>query len=347
MTEIAVVLVNWKTTRELGVCLARLQPARSALEVIVVDNDSRDPALHQLKTVHPTITLIENHDNAGFARACNQGLARASAPFVLFLNPDTEADPAALKLLCDHLRTHPATGLVGPQIKNRNGDWVEACRRPFPSLWSALRELLVPEPIWNVLKKILRGRPNPRLRHTSGPAPCLQGSCLMGRRRQLLALGGFDETVPLYLDDGDLCYRYHKNGFAVDYLAEAEVLHHGARSVAQMPNRRLSSLMAVLAHDAFFLKHRGLWQVAAYHLAIITSTPLFLLLDLLLWLPVNAFRPGFIGLYWAKHICLLQYGFSFRFHTTALPPSWPRSILPHFAAYRRGRKAPGDLDPPR
>jgi glycosyltransferase involved in cell wall biosynthesis len=88
-----IVMVNWNIGRPLRDCVAALAGARhqcySLGQVIVVDNASSDGSATDLHAAGLPLFVIRNADNRGFAAACNQGAARCSADYLLFLNPDT------------------------------------------------------------------------------------------------------------------------------------------------------------------------------------------------------------------------------------------------------------------
>jgi GT2 family glycosyltransferase/glycosyltransferase involved in cell wall biosynthesis len=85
-------------------------------EVIIVDNDSRDGTPDYLRALaheHSHVSVILNQDNLGFAKANNQGIARATGEYLVLLNNDTIVPPGWLSRLLWHL-LDPAVGLVGP-----------------------------------------------------------------------------------------------------------------------------------------------------------------------------------------------------------------------------------------
>jgi GT2 family glycosyltransferase len=97
-----------------------------ALEVIVVDNGSRNETGEYLRTlaaVDPRVHVILNPENAGFARACNQGLALARGELLVLLNNDTLVPPGWLGRFRAVLQD-PAIGLAGP-VTNRIGNEAE------------------------------------------------------------------------------------------------------------------------------------------------------------------------------------------------------------------------------
>src|SRR3990172_13219213 len=89
---VSVVIVNWNAREALGRCLDSLflHHPQFVLDVVVVDNCSRDSSPAMVRQRFPAVRLIENFGNLGFAAACNHGLnvIRQDTPYVLILNPD-------------------------------------------------------------------------------------------------------------------------------------------------------------------------------------------------------------------------------------------------------------------
>src|SRR5262249_46308269 len=103
-------------------CLRSLAPAEHPeWDVRVVDNASGDGSPAMVKSEFPTVRLIENADNAGYARANNQGLRDNPAPYALLLNSDTRATPAAIQGLLAFMDAHPDAGAVSPRLLNADG----------------------------------------------------------------------------------------------------------------------------------------------------------------------------------------------------------------------------------
>ena len=88
-SDLAVVIVNYNTGDYLERCLRSLEraPGRRRVDVLVIDNASRDGSHRRAIAAHPWARLIENDENVFLSPAWNQGLRETSAPFVLFLNP--------------------------------------------------------------------------------------------------------------------------------------------------------------------------------------------------------------------------------------------------------------------
>src|SRR6516164_9182168 len=107
--DISVVIVNYNTAHLLGELFATLEASRGALklQVIVVDNASRDGSVDVLRTKFPNVELIENPTNVGFGRANNQALPRIRGRYVLLLNTDAFMAPDTLQTTADFMDAHP------------------------------------------------------------------------------------------------------------------------------------------------------------------------------------------------------------------------------------------------
>jgi N-acetylglucosaminyl-diphospho-decaprenol L-rhamnosyltransferase len=133
-----IVIVNWNIGRPLRDCVAALAGARhqcySLGQVIVVDNASSDGSATDLHAAGLPLSVIRNADNRGFAAACNQGAARCSADYLLFLNPDTTVlgETLAKTVACMARSESARIGIIGVQLLDRNGEIARSCAR-FPT----------------------------------------------------------------------------------------------------------------------------------------------------------------------------------------------------------------------
>src|SRR5688500_18022519 len=88
--DLSVLVVNWNTRDLLRDCLesvsARVRDAR--IELVVVDNGSRDGSVELLRQEYPWVVRIENEDNRGFAAGVNQAISASHGRYVLLLNSD-------------------------------------------------------------------------------------------------------------------------------------------------------------------------------------------------------------------------------------------------------------------
>src|SRR5687767_9175859 len=95
---LSIIIVAYKSRDEIGACLASLPPTLDGrpVEVVVVDNAPADGAGAIIQRRFPRVNYIAAESNLGFSRANNLGYSNSNGEYVLFLNPDTVSNPAAL-----------------------------------------------------------------------------------------------------------------------------------------------------------------------------------------------------------------------------------------------------------
>lgn len=253
--DLSVVLVHYRSPAALEQCLRTLAPelAPWATEIVVVDNDSRDGTPDALRASHPGVRVIANPDNAGYARAVNQGIAATSGETVLVMNPDCEVRPGALRVLLEHLRANPQVAIAAPRIQNPDGT-LEYSARSFPDHLTFLFNR------YSLLTRLFPGNPWSRRYlltdwdHASSRAvDWLSGACLLVRRAAIEQVGGMDEAFFMFNEDVDWCRRMKLAGWSNMYLPQATVMHHVGASRHRVAPRVILSRHLGMIH--YFRKH--------------------------------------------------------------------------------------------
>jgi GT2 family glycosyltransferase len=110
---VSVIIPNLDGRDILACCLRSLERQTfKDFEVIIVDNGSTDGSVEMVRSDFPWLEIvIENDNNLGFAKACNQGIKAASADLIALLNNDTEAHPAWLAELVQAADADPEVGM--------------------------------------------------------------------------------------------------------------------------------------------------------------------------------------------------------------------------------------------
>lgn len=222
--QVTVCLVNRDGGEGFARCLAAL-PAEA--RAVVVDNASRDGS--QVAATRRSYTrLLENPDNAGFARGCNQAAQHAAGEVLLFLNNDALLEGPALEALLASLAADPQAVAAGPRLLGERGPQPGSAG-PAPRLGALLHRIRWLR--WTGLFKAAHRRYRDGL-PAAGPVERLGGAALAVRRRAFEAVGGFDEGYPFGLEDVDLSLRLGRLGRLL-YVPAAEVLHAGGVSSAR------------------------------------------------------------------------------------------------------------------
>ena len=118
--RIGVVILNWKRPQDTLACLVSLgRIETTALDIVVVNNGPRDGLAQTIQDRFPSVTVIENERNLGFAGGCNVGMRRLLArgvDFVLLHNDDAEVAPDTIQRLVDYANAQTTIGMIGPTI---------------------------------------------------------------------------------------------------------------------------------------------------------------------------------------------------------------------------------------
>jgi GT2 family glycosyltransferase len=220
------VIVNFRRHDLVAACIRALQSGtRPPDEIVVVDNQADDAALAVLAEQHPDVVLIANRENAGYARACNQGAAGALTDYVLFINPDVTVEGDCMERCLEAAEADPAIGIVTPRLVRPDGRLDHACHRGIPTPSASLAYALrlhrrFPASHW--AGRYTMSWLDPRTDHD---VEACTGAFMLVRRGDLQAVGGWDERYWFYAEDLDLCVRIARIGQRVRYLGSATATH--------------------------------------------------------------------------------------------------------------------------
>jgi GT2 family glycosyltransferase len=256
---LSVILVNYNTAALLPECLDRVEAASKGLSVqlIVVDNASRDSSSEVLRGYSDRCEVIKNPVNVGFGRANNQVLDRVRGRYVLLLNVDAFIEADALVKTLAYMEAHPRCGILGVRLIGRDGDLQPSCRY-FPTPWNVF------------LNQIGLARLFPRTRlvddmqwsHDAVRACDWVPGCFYLVRPQLIAeIGLFDPRFFVYYEEVDHCRRARTAGWEVIYFPDTAVVHLGgeaAKSAGQLGAGQQLSELQIESELLYFRKHHGL-----------------------------------------------------------------------------------------
>jgi N-acetylglucosaminyl-diphospho-decaprenol L-rhamnosyltransferase len=257
---LAVVIVNYNTGEWLGRCLRALEAARRdlAVEVVVIDNASADRSADVAERL-PGVRLIRNPANRYLSPAWNQGAEATDAPYLLFLNPDTEWFAGSLGDLLRVAHADREAGIVGPMLRNVDGT-VYASGRRFPGLVDGLGHTFV-SLVRSDNRFARRYRMDDWDRTTPRVVDWVSGACMLMPRAAFDAVGGFDERFPLYAEELDIATRLGDAGWHVLFTPGVEVIH--AVGVSTGGDRRPRGLLVMHSTSLYryYATHRAVgWR---------------------------------------------------------------------------------------
>lgn len=197
MPLVSVLIVNYNVKDYLIQCLRSIELTDHGIpyEVVVVDNASADNSMDDVVPLFPWVKWIQLSENIGFGRANNKGLEYCSAPYVLFLNPDTIIARDTLLVMVRYLKEHPEVGLAGCKVLNPDGTFQLACRRGLPTPWASFCKLFGLQSLFPNSRVFAGYNLTYLLTNETYNVDALIGAFMMGPRDLILNMGGFDPST--------------------------------------------------------------------------------------------------------------------------------------------------------
>ena len=134
MAKLSIVIVNYNVKHYISQCLDSVfNSSLKDVEVIVVDNHSRDGSVEYIKSKYPEVKVIASNHNLGFARGNNLVLRSIKSQYALLLNPDTILTSDVLQRSVDFMDLNPKCGGLGVCMLNVDGTKAMESRRGLPT----------------------------------------------------------------------------------------------------------------------------------------------------------------------------------------------------------------------
>jgi N-acetylglucosaminyl-diphospho-decaprenol L-rhamnosyltransferase len=254
--DVSVLVVSYETRDLTLQCLESLLASTTALrlQVVVVDNASRDGTATAVTTQLPTVEVVALEQNIGFARAVNLAADRAEGRHLLLLNPDTIVPPGAIDALVAFAEAHPEHGIVGGRTLRADGSLDPSSCWGAPTPWSVLCFATGASTVFRGSRIFDPESLGRWPRDSERPVDVVTGCLLLLDRDLWRRLDGFDPRYFMYGEDVDLCLRAGRLGFRPAITPAATITHLvGASSATSGAKRQL-----VLTGKATLLrKHWG------------------------------------------------------------------------------------------
>ncbi|MCG2611452.1 glycosyltransferase family 2 protein [Flavobacterium sp. SM15] len=225
MNKIAVVILNWNGVKLLEQFLPSVVGYSQQATVYVADNASTDASLDYVKANFPSVKIIENKGNYGYAKGYNKALQFVEEDIYALVNSDIEVTENWLEPLLDLFESEPQTAIIQPKIldfKNKEyfeyagagGGFIDQYGFPF-----------------------CRGRIFETIEQDHGqynditPIFWASGACLFIRKEVFRELQGFDPDFFAHQEEIDLCWRAFNKGYNAKYCGTSTVYHVGGATL--------------------------------------------------------------------------------------------------------------------
>ncbi len=268
MLDLSIIVVNWNGKDLLAKCLQCVESTvkKVSYETYVVDNASTDGSQEMVRRDFPTVKLIANTANVGFATANNQAMKVAEGRYILLLNSDAFVNENTLDTMVEFMDAHPDAGMSSCKLLYGDGSLQRSCAT-FPTLVTELFIALG-------LDKLF---PNSQLfgkylmtdwdYNDTRTVDVIMGAFMMVRGDLIPKIGMMDEAFFMYSEEVDWCFRFKMAGSKVYFCPDVTCVHLWGGSSKAV---KVESLLRLYqARVQFFRKHYG--RLSAFCYKIILS----------------------------------------------------------------------------
>ncbi len=271
--ELSIIITSYNTKQLLLDCIDSIVKYTKNLkyEIIIIDNNSNDGSVDAIQrskiksqNYNLKVKIIQNKENKGFTKANNQGLAKASGNYILFLNSDTLLHNNVLSEMVAWMKKHSEVGVASCSLRNADGS-IQGTGGYFPTLTKVFAWMFFLEdiPFLDTLIKPFHPVHGQSFFY-NGTSQFLKkreqdwvtGAFLLIPAKVLKEVGAFDEDYFMYTEEVDLCFRIKRAGYKVWYLPEWSITHLGGAS----STKEFSLLTEFKSMKIFYKKNMPQWQ---------------------------------------------------------------------------------------
>ncbi len=221
LKKISIIIPHFNGEEILVDCLNSIYKTCSLdLDIILVDNGSTDNSVALVEQQFPSVIILKQEENLGFAGGCNAGVKHASTPYVLILNNDTVHDPGWIDYLLEQIESDDNISAVQPKLRSFQN------REKFDYSGAAGGEI----DIFGF--PFARGRIFDKIENDLGQYDShsnqifwASGTAFLARRDVMLRAGLFDEDFFAHMEEIDLDWRMQLMGYKIVVEPKAIIYH--------------------------------------------------------------------------------------------------------------------------
>jgi hypothetical protein len=247
---VACVVTDWNGGQRILTCLRALRESEGvSVHLIVVDNGSSDGSPDAVKEEFPDVEVIAMGENAGLAKARNQGARRAlraGFSYILFVDDDARVGRTTLALLQSTIRDSPRCGIATPRIFD--------ARRSTRVWYDGGRVTCFGDPVHDLPG---RGKPDERKCREVGFAT---GCCSMIGGQVFEKIGFLDEDFFIYSEDVDFSLRARAAGYSIIHVPDASAWHEQSSAAKHNKGKWFRDYYVTRNKLLLYRKHYTGWQ---------------------------------------------------------------------------------------
>lgn len=197
-------------------------PFKEDMEVIVVDNASKQDEASIISERYPKVKVISSSTNLGFAGGNNLGIKEANGKYLLFINNDTYFKEFNIDSLIERLESSERIGIVCPKLRFA---WENA---PIQYAgYTSLSNITVRN------QAIGFGEEDHGQYDTAHPTPYAHGAAMLIKRDAINKVGLMPECFFLYYEEIDWSMMFTRAGYEIWYDPACTVYHKESQTTGQ------------------------------------------------------------------------------------------------------------------
>lgn len=222
--KLSIITINYNGLKDTCELLDTLPLEDNSLEVIVVDNASKEDEASIIEQRYPTVTVIRSPQNLGFAGGNNLGIKAAHGEYLFFLNNDTvlRHQTSDIRPLIDRLESSDKIGAVCPKIRF---SWEH-----HPIQYAGYTPL---SSITMRNHAIGFGEDDHGQYDTPHPTPYAHGAAMMVKREVIDKAGFMPECYFLYYEELDWSMMIRRAGYNIWYEPACTIYHKESQTTGQ------------------------------------------------------------------------------------------------------------------
>lgn len=225
MKKVSIITVNFNHSHVTDELLDSIRSKNTYknIEIIVVDNGSKDNPIPVWESKYPEVNFIRSEKNLGFAGGNNIGLNSATGDYLFFVNNDTEFTKGLIDTLVDTLVQHPEVGVVSPKLLYFDQPQMLQYAGYSPMNYFTARNVCIGQ------FETDKGQYDQLV----GPTGFAHGAAMMVTREAVQKSGPMADNFFLYYEELDWADRIRRNGFDIWVNMKATIYHKESISVGK------------------------------------------------------------------------------------------------------------------
>ena len=256
--DVSVIILNYNTFKLTSNCINSIIEYTKGLdyEIVLVDNASTEIDATAFLKDHPSIKLVKNTVNAGFAAGNNLGIENASGEYILLLNSDTLLTENSISLAVNFAKQQSSLGVLGCRMTYPGGQ-IQYTARKFRSISCELLDLFPLIPWMMSYKRRSRRMLGKYFRHNEViQADWLNGAFFLFRKELLDSMVGkkLDDRFFMYGEDQLWCEQIKKMGKQNIFFSGTTIIHINSGSTSHAKQLQLRKIM--MKHELEIMRER-------------------------------------------------------------------------------------------